>query len=68
MVQLKPFAHGALRETLSFQFQYGTIKTINKTVEQYYNDLFQFQYGTIKTRKVHLYDAPHILSIPVWYN
>lgn len=54
---------------ISFQFQYGTIKTINKTVEQYYNDLFQFQYGTIKTWKISENPLSRVnLSIPVWYN
>ena len=34
---------------ISFTFQYGSINTLKKTIEDNHFDLFTFQYGSINT-------------------
>ncbi len=50
MVQLKASkAATTASATLSFQFQYGTIKRRSIVIVKMQHTVFQFQYGTIKS-------------------
>ena len=48
MVRLKALLKIFIKLTLTFQFQYGTIKRITNELNMTVKTEFQFQYGTIK--------------------
>ena len=69
MVRLKVRDNGNGSVTiLSFQFHYGTIKSIRHHEYNYYNEEFQFHYGTIKSGCGAVAGRLTLISIPLWYD
>ena len=51
-----------------FQFQYGTIKSLEDSMIKIEIPMFQFQYGTIKSLNVNMIAPKNKVSIPIWYD
>ena len=50
MVRLKVLLSSSSSASSTFQFQYGTIKSVSNGTLKLIFEVFQFQYGTIKSR------------------
>ena len=51
MVRLKDITVWINWDNMTFQFQYGAIKSIKDSIMNPYLNLFQFQYGAIKSKQ-----------------
>ena len=53
----------------SFQFQYGSIKSLRQPGDNKQESLFQFQYGSIKSLATTVDTiVVFVVSIPIWFD
>ena len=68
MVRLKVLGRILKPKDYSFQFHYGTIKSLQTLTEAASYSVFQFHYGTIKSYMRFETDGNIQISIPLWYD